>query len=238
MESDGFEEARALGINVPAAPVQLRIGLMSAWNELYQPLANIAAPIMESYCARHGYTFLPGPGWYHDRLDDPTTRGDLCKAAMFQRYYSEFDVLMWMDIDDIIMNHSVRIEDVLGNKPFVWTYDVNGVCSGFWIARTLPIIRNYMQRFAFNVAYENGGGDQDGMFLIAQRPTYRFIMDLCIPGKQAGHCYDFDAMGMPKDLMWINGYEPGDWVVTFPSIELGRRMELMNEYASRITDVV
>lgn len=212
---------------------------MTAYNNLYAPLAAIAAPVMESYCKRHGYDFLPGPGWYSDAPETPRhERGDLCKAAMYLRYYNDYDILMWLDIDSIIMNHDIKIEDQLGTRPWLWTCDVNGPLSGFWIAITAPLVRQWVTRFAFNCAYEDGGGDQHAMQIIMQRPPFRFIIDNCVYGKQAGHCYDYDVMGWPKDLMFINGYEPGDWIITFPSLDIEHRIALMTEYASRIRQCV
>lgn len=206
---------------------------MSAWNQLYLPLASIAAPIMQAYCNRHGYTFLHGQ--YHDRAEtqhDRTTRGDLCKAGMFLQHYRDFDILAWLDIDSIIMNHDVKLEDILEDRQWIWTCNTDSPLSGFWIARTTPIIRKWVERFSFACAYEYGGGDQYAMRIIMGWPPYTFIADErhCVPAKVAGHCFE----GIPDDLAIYGQYQPGDFVITFPSLDIATRLEKMLQYATQV----
>lgn len=213
----------------------MKIGLMTAWNDLYAPIAQIAAPIMARYCAKHGYSFIAGE--YHHRPEEPLTRGDLCKAGMFLQYWHEYDYLMWLDIDSIIMDHNQEIP-TWTRHDFLWTYDISGPLSGLWVAKCTPLVRQWIARFQFACAYEYGGGDQYAMQFIMERPPFRFAIDGCLSGKEVGHCYDYDLMGYPKDLVHINGYEPGDWIITFPGMPINRRLEAMADYATRITGMI
>lgn len=222
----------------------MRIALITAFNELYRPLAEISIPNFQAYCNRHGYDLKVGE--YHDRAEtqeDRVTRGDLCKAGMFRQLYNDYDVIMWLDVDSIIMNHDIRIQDKLrcvcappfpGCQPWLWTHNTDGPLSGFWIARTTPLIRKWVERFSFACAYEYGGGDQYAMEIISQRQPYRFIGDAehCIPAKQAGHCFLPEMV--PEELKQFGRYEPGDWIITFPSMDIATRLEYMKHYAGLV----
>lgn len=224
---------------------------MTAMNQLYAPLGAVTIPIMEQYCRRHGYDLIVGE--YHDRAEtqhDRVTRGDLCKAGMYLNNYHKYDILMWLDLDAIPMNHQIPIDAVLDGgaggmdralgylprRDWLWTCDMNGPCSGFWIARTTPLIRKWVERFSFMCAYEDGGGDQGAMQIVMQRPPFRFIADEthCVYGKTAGHCYPYDVMGIPDDYAFFNKYEPGDWLITVPGMDVARRIQILSEYATRI----
>ena len=225
----------------------MKIGLMSAFNDLYAPLAQIAWPIMEKYCARHGYTPLQGE--YHDEPGEANrmSRGDLCKSAMFLHHADNFDALMWLDIDSIIMNHDKKIEDLIIGPPdhrgatapwkakeWLWSCNTDGPMSGFWIGRTTPLVRAWVHRFAFACAYEYGGGDQYAMREVAKWPPYDKLVKDCVFGREAGHCFA-PEVGCPAGMENTIIYQPGDWLVTFPGLDLARRMDLMLQYAAKVS---
>jgi len=245
----------------------MRIGLMTAWNDLYAALAQITHPIMDKYCQRHGYELLAGP-WYHDNDGENwrMSRGDLCKSAMFLNNADQFDILMWLDVDSIIMNHAIGIEETLqlagraGDKSvawqvaererygevsgyelaplrgrdWLWTCNTDGPMSGFWIGRTTPFVRAWVHRFAFACAYEYGGGDQYAMREVAKWAPYDRLTEDCLWGRLAGHCFAPEVgtrPGMEDTIL----YQPGDWIVTFPGLDIARRIDLMAQYAEKVT---
>ena len=216
----------------------MRIGLMTAWNDLYAPLAQIAQPVMKAYCERHGYTLLSGP-WYHDNEGEEwrMSRGDLCKSSIFLNNADNFDVLMWLDVDSIIMNHDIKIEDVLAfERDWLWTCNTDGPMSGFWIGRTSPQVRAWVHRFAFACAYEYGGGDQYAMREVAKWAPYDWLVggSNIVWGRHAGHCFA-PEVGCPPGMEDTIIYQPGDWIVTFPGIDIARRIDLMAQYAAKVT---
>ena len=213
-----------------------KVGLMTAFNSLYAPLAQIAVPIMEAYCKRHGYRLLVGE--YHDRPGEENrmSRGDLCKPAMFLQHADDYDVLMWLDVDSIIMSHGFRIQDVLDGRDWLWTGNTDGPMSGFWIGRATPLVRAWVHRFAFACAYEYGGGDQYAMREVAKWFPYDRLTggDNIVYGREAGHCFA-PEVGAPEGLEKTIIYRPGDWIVTFPGLDIARRIDLMAQYAAKVT---
>lgn len=210
----------------------MRVGLMTAYNDLYWPLAKIAVPVMQRYCDKWGYKLILGE--YHNRLDDDEatrmSRGDLCKAAMYLRFYNDFDLLMWLDVDSIVMNHALPFH--AAEHDWLWTYDESGPLSGFWIAKTTPLVKAWVKRFSFATAYEYGGGDQFGMREVMNFPPYRELTKHCYSGKEVGHTYAPERVA--PDLQDVSAYAPGDWIITFPGLPLEQRLEYMGAYAAQL----
>ena len=221
-------------------------------NKEYAEIGDITLPIMQRYCNRHGYGMEVG--LYHtdpNRLGDYGDRG---KIDVFNQHHDAHDIIMFLDVDALIMNHDIRIEEVLSDRNFLWTYHVGGPCSGFWIARTgapvhlaLNVVKNTAPLVGnvrtlsvpgppAKVVLEmepTGQSDQEVMRSLMNVPPYDFVFGgyNCASGKEAGHCFDYRAIGWPSAYDYLGHYEPGDWLLTFPSIPLERRIELLRAAA-------
>lgn len=224
----------------------------TAWNDAYQGIANITSPVMASYCHGHGYTYLAYPGRYHtDEARDPSflTYGDRCKLQIYKELYADFDVIVWLDVDTMITNPAIRIEDVLGERPFLWSYDHHGPLSGFTIARCIPEVHmalNTVQRRAAEDAWSLGtsgkplapGGRSD-------QDTMRFFMPMApfdaifgrpnlVSCKEAGHCMPLDLMGVESIYAYIAQWEPGDFLATLPGAPVAERIEYLRAKRTEI----
>jgi len=254
---EDFDRAREAGILIPPAPAaapKQRVAFLTYFNDTYKPLAEIALPNFYRYCKRHGYQLVQGP--YQTDPSDLKTYGDRGKIDLFNQIYRDYDIVMFLDIDALVMNQSVRIEDMLGNLPFLWTYDCNGPCSGFWIARCiadvflmLNTVRNRAPEGGGLIARESAGpphsvtlsmepygtSDQTMMRRLMNVPPYAEVLQHCYTGGSCGHTYPRDVMKWPEQYPNINDYEPGAWLVTFPAVPLDQRVKLMREYAQKAT---
>lgn len=209
-----------------------RVCLISAWNERYAPLAQIAVPNFASYAKRHGYGARMFPGEYHEDASRPETYGDKGKFNLWYDVAGHADIVMWLDIDSLFMNHDIRVEDVAGFNPFTWTYDDNGPLSGLWIAKTDPITEKHL-RYAYEMAVRennvrhgkiepNGISDQDAMTrLMGMPPFNRTFSTGCYPASELGHCYE-------------SNYEPGKWIITFPGMSVEEKLSKMIEWSKKV----
>jgi hypothetical protein len=225
-------------------PGKPRVCIISAWNEKYAPLAEIAIPNFVAYGAKHGYAVRGFPGEYHEDPSRPETFGDKAKFQFYHDVRGHCDIVCWLDIDSLFMNHDTCIEDKIGFMPgqigpgfsyfnsFWYTYDENGPLSGLWIARTDGKTEHDLRYCYEHAAIENnvrhgkiepnGISDQDMMTRLMNVPPFsRTFGDTCFPAKPSGHCY-------PEN------YEDGDWIVTFPGRPIEERLNLMKEYAARV----
>jgi hypothetical protein len=157
-------------------------------------------------------------------------------------------------VDVLISNPDIQIETKLSHDPFLWTYDHNGPCSGFWIARCTPEVlmmfnkvrndgmlsRSSIARVVDNpkrvtIDFEPyGTSDQMLMRELMNIPPYKFVLQNYLSCKQAGHCFDLPAMGVPEMYNFIANWELGDWLYTIPSLPLVRRIALLRDKAKEI----
>lgn len=222
----------------------MRIALVTAWDELYADIAGLTAPIMHLYCLRHGYDFLPFKNRFHLSIErDPSllTYGDRAKIQIYKDYYSQYDAIAWLDIDTVITNLEVKLEDLLGGRPFLWTYGPSGPLSGFTIARTTPRVHLALHAVQHWAAEQKGpdapGGrsDQDGMRHFLKVPPFDEVFENIVSCKDAGHCMPFSVYGW-NEYAWLGDWERGDFLFTVPSLPVPARLKMLTECKEAVYD--
>lgn len=222
----------------------MRVALITAWDDAYEEIALLATPVMHLYCLKHGYTFLPFRGKFHldpDRDPSLLSYGDRCKIQLYKDLYPDYDLIVWMDVDTIVTNMEVRLEDVLGDRPFLWTYGPSGPLSGFTLARCIPKVHLALHSVLHWCAEQKsaeapfGRADQDGMRALSALPPYAEVFGgtNLVSCKEAGHCMPFDLYGWGH-YAWLGNWDPGDFLVTIPSLPVAERIELLRSYRLRV----
>lgn len=227
----------------------LKVALITCLNDRYAAIADVSLPLFQAYAQKHGYAMRVG--LYHTDPGKIETYGDRGKIATFNELYPDHDIVCFMDVDVLVMDSERRIEDALGERPFLWTYDVNGPCSGFWIAQCIPQVKLVLDAVQTRaqlsgglIAREDAGpphtvtlqmephgtSDQTTMRSLMHLPPFSGILQHCVSGREAGHTYLYDELGW-HHYHYLGNYEPGSWLLTFPSTPLERRLELMKAHA-------
>ena len=210
-----------------------KVAVITTWDAKYQPIADVTLPILQAYCERHGYTLHTGP--YTTDPANLRDYGDRGTIDLFCQVYDTHDIVMYVDIDAVVMNHDIKIEGVIGfnedvqvqrGENFLWTMDPNGPCSGFWIARCTPQVKNALlavQRLArergkimvgehvgppHSVVLQmepRGASDQEIMTQLMNVPPFSWVLGgaHCVTGKDAGHCYHDYAYHGWAGLEWM-----------------------------------
>lgn len=222
----------------------MRIALVTSWDAAYNDLALLTTPLMHLYCLKNGYDFKPFYGKFHlDKERDPSllTYGDRIKIQIYKDLYTQYDVVAWMDVDVVITNLDKKLEDILGERKFLWTYGPSGPLSGFTIARTIPdvlmALHMTQHRAAEDASPQAPGGrsDQDTMRYFMTMKPYSDIFGghNLVSCKEAGHCFPFELYGW---MAWaeLGNWEPGDFVVTVPSLPIAERLELLTIYRDKV----
>lgn len=233
-----------------------RVCIITVCNPDYVPIGDITLPALQRYAQKHGYGVELGP--YHTNPRQLLSYGDRGKYTLFEKFYNDYDIIMFLDIDAIVMNSDIKVEDVLGERNFLWTYGVDGPCSGFWIARTEPIVHltlAYVANLApiagnvrtredlgppHKIVLEmepRGQSDQEVMRSIMNMPPFDRVLgaENCVSLKEAGHCFDFRAIGWPEHFDYMGNYESGDWLLTFPGVPFDRRLQLLQAASEKAT---
>jgi len=214
----------------------MRAALVTAWDELYDPIADVTTPIMHRYCLQHDYVFLPSRGKFHlDPERDPSflTYGDRAKLTIYESLYElDYDLVVWMDVDTLITNPKILLEDIIGTRPFLWTYGPSGPLSGFTMARTLPEVHcflHHVKHLAADMRSEHdptGWSDQNTMRHLMNLPPYDAVAQNIVSCKEAGHCMPVEPYGWEKYRRMVE-WEHGDFLYTVPSIPLDERLDML-----------
>jgi hypothetical protein len=207
---------------------------------------------MVEYAKKHGYSFCGWPDRYHtDEQRDPSflTYGDRAKLQIYKDLYADFDVIVWLDVDTLITNQDKRIEDILGDRPFLWTVDWHGPLSGFTIARCIPSVHLALNTVLHRAAEDawslgttgkplahGGRSDQDTMrFFAPWRPFNEiFGPQNQVTCKEAGHCMPMAYMKADPLYFYIANWEPGDFLWTLPGAPVAERVALLFEKAVEV----
>ena len=95
-----------------------RVCIITVCNPDYVPIGDITLPALQRYAQKHGYGVELGP--YHTNPRQLLSYGDRGKYTLFEKFYNDYDIIMFLDIDAIVMNSDIKVEDVLGELEFLF----------------------------------------------------------------------------------------------------------------------
>lgn len=197
----------------------------------YQALADITRPTVERYCEKRGYDFLYDP----NRTDKDACKVALYKEAYATGRYGPDDVFCWIDTDALIMNSEIRIEHIVywltpRSIHYMIGTDVNGLNSGFFIARFSPEALLF-QTVANTISVGSGWSDQEGLIQTAVKEPHRSIYRE-VPGKVFNcNLYDRKGWALGEYGRYINEYQDGDFVLHLAGVEEPERTNTLRAYA-------
>jgi hypothetical protein len=212
----------------------MKVVVCTAHDAAYAELAAITLPSVRAYCKRHGYYLL------YDGDRKPEEK-DACKIALYREAYGagEFgpdDVFAWIDTDAVICNSERRIENIVYEHMPRWCHyligcDINGINSGFFIARFSLEAAAFMT-VASDVSVVSGWADQIGLAQVSLMEPHRSIYRE-VPGK-VFNCNDYALKGWSLDEFgnYVNQYEPGDFVCHLAGVEEPTRSQRLRELAA------
>lgn len=199
---------------------KMRIGLVSIC--AYPPnhelvLAAITPKNRKNYASLHGYhdiTYLEHPMGNSSNVCIQHSKLWLMRQLLLSGNY---DWLMWLDCDSIIVNMNKSIESIIhlfatSMTGLLITEELLGLSSANWIIRNCEWSKKFLND-AFDIAQNQIPlfGDQDAMISLA---IGRGNLDPRITIVPQNEFNAYDALN--AYFMGSPGYKPGDLLVTFP----------------------
>ena len=121
----------------------MKIGIVQLYDDRRQGYGNLTGGVAAAYCEAHGYTYVR----YREMLDQsliPTWN----KLLAVKRELENFDWLLWLDADALIVNPHQRIEDVIApyeaGKEMLFSSDDMGLCAGVFFAKNTPWVPGFL----------------------------------------------------------------------------------------------
>ena len=91
----------------------LKIGVLQiTWGKV-QPYYKRVEKLHQKYCEMHGYEYL----WVHDHVKVDPSYDHENKQFVLSEFIARFDYVLYMDIDCMIWNNTVRLEDFIVEHP-------------------------------------------------------------------------------------------------------------------------
>ena len=174
-----------------------------------------------AYAAKHGYDFHYGGEDVWDR----SRPIPWSKFNFIQKYLDNYDYLFWSDADAIILNDTIKLEDLLlpllpGGKDILWTYDACGhYNNGHILIRGKSAwVRDYFHRaynqtdLIYNIWWDNAGMIR----LFDTNPWDRDKIQTC-KEHWLFNAYIFGPKDTADDTT-TRLYKPGDFLIHFAGV--------------------
>ncbi len=198
-----------------------KVAIVSCWDNSIDEIAQITWKTKEAYCQRHGYnlfrgSIIPGrhPSW--------------SKVYTVKYVLVNHDFVFCLDADAMIAGDADVVE-LLGDKDFAITLDMNGINGGNWIVRNcdwsfafLDRVWNMYDRFAthpwneqlaYGAALQTTLEDIEHVHFLANRAINSNPVD----------CY--------PDYPWPEGqWQPGDFILHMSGLSNEKRFEALRKY--------
>lgn len=196
-----------------------------SWNSPeFADLAAVSAPGKQEYCDRHDYKFV--------HVEEPFVDG-WQRYDLVAKMLPHFDMVLSLDADAMIMNHTIRADRKYIEGKFLYiTDDLWGLNDGsFIIVKTHKSMQ--MLGALLGMGRHPGNKDKDTQQLLRWFVDFDPYKEYVYKERQTDmNSYRNDLYGRPP---WFDGtFEKGDWILQFPGLENKVRLPLMKEALAQV----
>lgn len=207
------------------------IAISVQFNESFRPVADLTIPLMEEYCARHGYELIV------NNVEQPRRSIVWDRYLIIQERLKEFDWIVHFDADLLITNMHITLEDIISNAGHAhvivskaWTEQLqqrfnDGVI--FW--------RNAPRAFVTLKAMLDEPEDdfvRCGQDALERLWLKGYIPDPCFIRQAEVNAFDYRRYNMSEKTpgQWV----PGLFCLHMPGMNLADRVALIQETLPKV----
>lgn len=136
----------------------------------YAP-AKVSVPDIQQYCKIWEYSLQV----HTDRLEPswPAAWNKILATLNALKEVAEGEWVMWMDADMVMKRYNRPLESLVDtDKDFMISVDSQGICTGLYLIRNVPLMREFFSNLLLDIRQE-WPWEQDAMKdLLASRPDY------------------------------------------------------------------
>ena len=121
--------------NLPGLrPQQLKVGIITLCDAGVEAICAESTANKQAYADLHGYDLI-----VDEDIVDKSRPASWSKLLAMRKYLPNYDFVLYIDIDTIIMNPDRRLEDIVDfNYDQMLAADKNGLNCGVWMLRNTP----------------------------------------------------------------------------------------------------
>ena len=163
-----------------------------------------------NYCVKHGYTFIDD-----ETIWDKSKPIPWSKILLLLKYIEQFDYLVWIDADILIMNMDIKIEtfiDRYSDYDQISGSDWKMQNTGVWIIKNSEFSKRFLTEVWINVYDENS--DPKERYMNWEQGSVINLMD-----RNVLNCKEKIKVTYPEEMnsYWFN-YFPGHFVLHFAGV--------------------
>lgn len=200
----------------PGAPIDpagaARIGVLTAYDAEFSAIGRLAEQSHRRYCRRHGYAFACETTGF-----DASRKPHWSKILFLRKHLPQFDWLVWLDADTLIMNPAIPAHSFLADDvDLIISEDWKGINTGVMFIRNTPWSLGFLDRI----------WDQTGFFDHgwAEQAALRHLLSISAVDRQHVRVVPHTQFNTyPPD------YRQGDFLLHFSG--LPDRLSLMRKYS-------
>lgn len=173
----------------------MRLAIATYHSVSYGDFASLTTRNHAEYCARHGYDYFDGTEKISDR--PPSWN----KIPMLRHILPEYDWVMWLDSDAMVMNLNVEAERIAaGDAALLLTRDPVELNCGVMLARNCPEAERLLSAIWDREEFINNGWWEQAA-LIDLYKSEQWVRDVV-------GTIDQRAMNS-----YMENFEPGDFIL-------------------------
>ena len=189
----------------------MKIGLCSlSIGEKYKEKTKWTTINKKNYCLRHGYTFIDDESIWDKSKPIPWS-----KIILLLKYLADFDYIVWIDADILIMNMEIKIETFIKRYPGydqITGSDWKMQNTGVWIIKNTEFSKRFLENVWSNVYDEKS--DPRERYMNWEQGSVIHLMD-----NNVLNCKEKIKVTYPEEMnsYWFN-YFPGHFVLHFAGV--------------------
>jgi galactosyl transferase GMA12/MNN10 family. len=184
------------------------------------------------YCEHHGYDFIDD-----ESIVDHSRPLPWSKILLLIKYLKNYDYLVWMDGDTIIMNSEIKLESFINKymnelpmnggdgfrKDFLLCRDMgNKPNTGVWFIRNNEYVMNILELIYLQTQFIN---EQ-----YWEQAAFEYLYEVVLPDLR-NYCHILRNNQQQQFNCWLDVYQYGDFILHFMGIRnLSFLTELMGDH--------
>ena len=195
----------------------------------YKQTIRLCMESQEAHVKKHGYTRITDESVY-----DPTRAHSWSKIRILQKYIKDYDYIVWMDADVLIMNQNRNIEDFIQLLPennfLLIGRDFNNLNAGIFVMKNCPLAHEFLDDVWSKTQYLNHEWwEQAAIIELHGSSKYKSGFEV-IPRKYISIMNAFDFRVDAK-VHW----RPGDFCIHFAGIHHRESLLQLQDMYSRFS---
>ena len=206
----------------------MKVCMQMLYTQGWLELAKITIPNIVNYCRKHGYS------WNIQCISEPYDAFEKITSITKMFESGEADVVVSLDCDSLITNHSIKIESFLDdvNKAY-FCNDYNGLNAGIFIIKKSDWSGMFLFYCLNLKGVPNMDSEQDAInHFVKYCPIKSKIKILPHPSINSYLYKNYPEI--PEQEHKQGEWEKGDFILHLPALTIEKRISIFNDIKYQI----